>query len=505
MGEHGQKGAGEGQAKRHDLKGMEQRAEELADRLREAESATVATHIDADGITAGAIARGALRRLGIEPSMKFYKKLDEAACQEIRSLPSEVVWLTDLGSGYLSQLCRPGLLVCDHHPPEERKRTSLFDFDEGAELHLNPHLFGYDGSSELSGAGAAYLVARAIDPANIDLSVLAIVGAVGDMQDSAQRRLVGANRQVLKDAEASGLVRRTDDLRLFGRETRPIVKFLQYASDPALPGLSGDWAACCNFLRECGVDPRGGRSYSMLKEGERQRIRDGLCAGLDSGIFESINGEVYILANEQEGTELHEAKEYSTLLNSCGRYGNAELGCSICLGSRGDERERALEQLRNHKGFLIDAMSFIFSSAKSNGVCERRQAVQVLKANGSYLLPDKVRMDRDGVVEEREVFRDTTVGIVAGMVLGSGRVDDDVPIIAMMLSDDGKIKVSGRGNQKMIARGLNLSSAMREAAASVGGVGGGHDIAAGASVPIDQVEPFLKRIDAEVARQMAQR
>src|SRR6059058_555655 len=85
---------------------------------------------------------------------------------------------------------------------------------------LNPHLEGA-GSDVASGAGCAYAVAKALDPANKDLASVAIVGAVGDVQDQEFRRLSGYNREILQDGIDAGVLRAQIDLRLFGRETRP--------------------------------------------------------------------------------------------------------------------------------------------------------------------------------------------------------------------------------------------------------------------------------------------
>ena len=41
-----------------------------------------------------------------------------------------------------------------------------------------------------------------------------------------------------------------------------------------------------------------------------------LSKGFGHKITERIIGEVYVLENEEEGTEIHDAKEFATLLNS---------------------------------------------------------------------------------------------------------------------------------------------------------------------------------------------
>ena len=96
-------------------------------------------------------------------------------------------------------------VITDHHVPTEREipkvlRSDLLRFAESQDrvLMLNPHLEG-EGSDVASGAGCAYAVAKALDPKNTDLAAIAIVGAVGDVQDQEFRRLSGYNRTILED------------------------------------------------------------------------------------------------------------------------------------------------------------------------------------------------------------------------------------------------------------------------------------------------------------------
>jgi single-stranded-DNA-specific exonuclease len=62
--------------------------------------------------------------------------------------------------------------------------------------------------------------------------------------------------------------------------------------------------------------------------------------------------------------------------------------------------------------------------------------------------------------------------------------------------------VSARGNKLLISQGLDLSVALRRAAESVGGVGGGHTIASGASIPPGSQEKFLSCLDQMVGEQL---
>jgi RecJ-like exonuclease len=97
---------------------------------------------------------------------------------------------------------------------------------------------------------------------------------------------------------------------------------------------------------------------------------------------------------------------------------------------------------------------------------------------------------------------ETIVGIVAGMCRSLDGVNRHLPIVGLANSDEG-VKVSARGTQNLVQRRLNLASAMGEAAHSVGGVGGGHDIAAGATIPEGSESEFLKQLNRLVGQQLS--
>jgi single-stranded DNA-specific DHH superfamily exonuclease len=67
---------------------------------------------------------------------------------------------------------------------------------------------------------------------------------------------------------------------------------------------------------------------------------------------------------------------------------------------------------------------------------------------------------------------------------------------------DNIVKISARGNKLLINKGLDLSIALRQAADAVGGVGGGHTIASGASIPPGAEERFLGIVDEVVGEQL---
>ncbi|MGB6500103.1 MAG: DHHA1 domain-containing protein, partial [Thermoplasmata archaeon] len=63
-------------------------------------------------------------------------------------------------------------------------------------------------------------------------------------------------------------------------------------------------------------------------------------------------------------------------------------------------------------------------------------------------------------------------------------------------------KVSSRGLTRQVDRGLDLASVCRTAAGAVGGEGGGHRVASGATIPPGTRTAFLEAADREIARQL---
>ena len=469
---------------------MEAVAQEIADRLRAARFVKIVTHIDTDGITGGAIASEALARAGLEHEVAFAKQLDEATLTAVKREGHPLVWFVDLGAGMLHAMHGLDAVITDHHVPTEREvpkalRGDLLRFTESLDrvLMLNPHLEG-SGSDVASGAGCAYAVAKALDPGNTDLAAVAVVGAIGDMQEAEFRRLDGYNRTILADGEAAGVVRAEMDLRLFGRESRPAYKMLQYASDPWIPRLSGNEEACIAFLLEQGIDLKSGdhwRSWSDLDRGEKQRVVSALVAHmLERGCgvkqAERLVGEAYTLVKEPVGSPTRDAKEFGTLINACGRYDEPEVGYRVCRGDREEYLAKALRLLRGHREYLVESMEAIFEA----GIHEM-DAIQYFHAH------DKIR--------------DTVVGIAASMALNQNGTPRNLPIIAFANAEDG-IKVSGRGTRELVAKGLDLAAVMQAASKAVGGQGGGHHVAAGATIPPGSEEKFLEIANRMVREQL---
>ncbi|GAB3040119.1 single-stranded-DNA-specific exonuclease RecJ [Natronobiforma cellulositropha] len=464
------------------------RAVACAQRLLETDRVLLASHIDADGLTSAAVAAQALERAGIPFEAVFEKQLDEAAIAGIAAREYDTVLFTDFGSGQLDVIAdyeRRGAftpVIADHHQPAETD----------TEYHLNPLLVGLNGASELSGAGASYVLARAlaaeseceIEHENRDLAALAVVGAVGDMQASSGE-LHGANAGIVAEGETAGVLETGPDLSLYGKQTRPLPKLLEYASDVRIPGISNDANGALRFLDGLDLElTRDGewRCWSELTSEEKQvlasaLVRRAVSRGVPAGRIDGLVSTAYVLSDEPVGSELRDASEFSTLLNATARYERADVGLGVCLGNREGALERARTLLRDHRRNLSAGIDLV-----------TREGVTV---------EDNLQWFHAG-----DRIRETIVGIVAGMALGNGGISREKPILAFAAKNDDELKVSARGTHALVGRGLDLSAVVGEAARAVGGDGGGHDVAAGATVPKGEEEAFLERADAIVGEQL---
>ncbi|KYH37397.1 MAG: archaea-specific RecJ-like exonuclease [Candidatus Bathyarchaeota archaeon B24] len=449
-------------------------AEFIKERALEGWSFTVLCHLDADGLSSGAIVGKALMRLQAPFQIRVLKQLDERSLKEVYTKDRATVFV-DMGSGSLNILSSlegaENIAVLDHHQPLE---THLEEF-KGA--HLNPHLYGLNGSTDVSGSGVAYLVAKGLDPSNVDLSPLAVVGAIGDMQNrNDEMRLRGVNEVIVREAVESGLLKVEKDLLIPGRETKPIHRALASTMTPFIPGISGEEDKALAFLSSIGIPVKDGdiwRTLADLSEDEKRRLLDNLVAymasrGVAQAETQRLVGEVYVLTREQRFTPLRDCREYAALLNACGRLGKPGLGIAVAMG---DRRRRTLEEtasvLNEYRGALARLIEGVIQNPS-----RLIDAEEIVIVNGVGLIPENL------------------LSTVASIL----SANYPKPLIAFTETEDGMVKVSARAPKRLAEAGVNMGRIMAEAAESVGGVGGGHDVAAGALIPSTGRGDFLKRV-----------
>lgn len=400
-------------------------------------------HYDADGISSAAIAASFFISKGIRPRMRWIRKLDDDALEQLGG-EREIVF-TDLGGGNPNVNSLTGnAAIVDHH------QTA------GVEVpQANPMLFGLDGNGEMSAATTAFFV-FGMRP---DLGV---VGAVGDMQAP----FIGKNREMLEAGVREGAVRVERDLCFYGRHSRPLTQFLLYSDDPYVPGVSYREDNVAKLLEDLGIGLKDGerwRTYADLSETEKRKLVSaiaGLLMGRGVRKVEQLVSESYVLPKNDPASGLYEANEFSTVLNACGRHGKADLGVRICLGEKAAMEEGA-KMLELHRRAIRTGIGFAESGTQDFG---------------KFLF-----LDARGVVDEG------IVGIVCGMRLNPTLRK---PIIGIADGENGTIKASIRSPKSLP---LNAGDVMKKAAEAAGGIGGGHRVAAGASIPAEKLDIFVRK------------
>ena len=439
----------------------------------------IISHRDADGITAGAILAKAIAREGGSFQLSIVKQVSEELIKELAEERREIYVFSDLGSGSIELIDKyldfATVVVIDHHPPEKES------FSVESHLLVNPVPFGANSVRDLSGSGAAYFVAKEMNRDNRELAYIAIVGAVGDMQE-IDGTFHGMNLDIIEDGKKLGILEVRKELRLFGRESRPLRQMLAYATNPEIPEITGDERKAIEWLRSKGFDPD--KHYWQLREEEKKKLHDALVLhmikhGAPKEAIDRLIGDVVISPLYPEGDVRHEAREFATLLNATGRLNAGTLGVAICLGDE-EAYKKAKKMLDDYKKEQIEARKFIIQNWS---MVEEREHAYVFYAGKN--------------------IRDTLVGIAANIAINSGLADPEKPIVVIADSeeDENLVKGSARTTEKALAKGYHLGEALREVAEKLGGEGGGHAIAAGIRFPKERLKEFIELFNEALAKQ----
>ena len=465
-----------------DLEGLLARyralAPEVTRAIRSGKRILIVTHIDADGLCSGSTVFAALMRKGANATLRTVPDLDSKTIAELGSQNFDFYLFTDLGSSLVEEIeaaFHGTYLLLDHH--------QIPDKDEGNSSVVNAWRYGFDGGNEACSSAMAYFFASTLDPANDDLSPLAVVGALADRQDAGPgRSLTGLNRSAMEHAQAGGLLTVTKDLMFTGRETRPIHEAIALTSAPFLKGLSGSKDAVLAALHKSGLMLKDGgtwRTISSLSQEEKMKLTEVIASTLGpaDGATEamaSLVGETYTLEFEDSFTPLRDAREFGTLLNACGRMGSAGTGISICLGDRTEALKAAMKTLADYRSGINKALEALTSEPS-----RMEQHGVVILVNG------------EGIVDEK------LLGPVISILTSSPEFKDKV-VVGSAESRDSNLKISSRVGDAFAGK-VNLGVIMREAAEAVDGVGGGHAMAAGAKIPSSKVESFSRAVVERVS------
>jgi single-stranded-DNA-specific exonuclease len=426
-------------------------AKNAADKIRKHNFVRVVSHNDADGLTSAGIIVQALLRAGIRVQLSIAGKLDEAVIEEVnRSISKgELVIFCDMGSGQPELIGKVAadVVVLDHHQPVGQSP---------AKAVVNAHMAGIDGATDISASGTCYLVARELGTGNIDLAGLAIAGAVGDRQ-----LFQTANAFILEEALKAGVVSIKKGLKVGNGN---LVDVLAYSTEPFLD-VTGYPEKAAEFLNQLGLSG----NIENLSEEELSKLASAIALKLvrqaSPEAIEAVIGEIFLLNREL----VHNVYDFISILNACGKQKVYGLALALCM---------------KDSSIVDEALSLTKEHEKNLAVNIRENVEKIRKGENIWYI---------STVEA------LSTGSLATTVVRY--LHPELPFICVNESE-GILKVSARGTRELVSKSLDLAFALREAAGAVGGRGGGHSIASGASIPLGSKEEFLSIADRIIGDQL---
>jgi len=428
----------------------------------------VVSHLDADGISACSLMLKLLNIDNRKYSVSTVQQLNPAVLEQLALEPYNYFIFTDIGSGAINEiktiLKGKKVFILDHHSFEETKELDNI-------VLVNPHTCGIDGGKEISGAGVVFRFVRAVDKNMEEFAHIAIIGAIGDLQE--QNGFLRLNREILKIAVEKNKIKVMKGLRIFGSQTKPLHKALEYCTDPFIPGVSGSESGAIQFLNQIGIDPKNGSGWKKivhLDDDEMKKLVTGIIMKrLNEAKPDDVLGDIYILPHEEEESPTRDAKEFATLLNACGRLGRASLGIGACLGDK-KIKQQAIRSLGDYKKEIVSALNWYH---------ENKFTDDVFWGSGFV------------IINARDKVMSTMIGTLASILSKSNVMTNNTFILSMAQAVEGNTKISLRTTNNLDGR-LDLRNIIGEIINGIGNSeAGGHQNAAGAVIPTDKENAFI--------------
>ncbi|MFW3145399.1 MAG: DHH family phosphoesterase [Thermoplasmatota archaeon] len=426
------------------------------------------SHYDGDGICAAGIVSKTVARSGKRFHTTMTNVLDEEAVNSIQG-GFELMIITDMGSSLAPVISRRVIelgarcIILDHHKADGR--SSEFSISDGGGIvEINPRFHHVNGTTGCSGSTLSFLLAVTMDPGNVDLAIFSLAGSLADRQHVPA--FSELNEGVRRLAEEKGYLSSSRGMPFSGRT---IKEALVTSNDPFIDGLSSNEEAIDELLDHLSIKPG-----SHIDEISRERMKV-----LQSYLY------IRLLRNGVKKSMVHELfrenfyspvygplQDVAYAIDGCGRFNKASLGFQVVWGSM-DAFKQALEDRFEYKRKIQK----LLVERKEEGINDMK--------NIQWFITEE----------------ETLSGTIAG--LGHNYIfDHDKPMLALARGEDGKMKVSSRGDRELCGKGLDLGVVMLEAGKACGGGGGGHDVAAGAHFPEDRLDDFVKHCDKMVGEQL---
>ena len=403
----------------------------------------VISHHDVDGISAASIILNFLKRKNKGFHCSLLRNVNKELMESL-NCDEKLCIVADMGSAHIDEIEKidKRVIILDHHTPRHKSEKVL---------QINSHLYGINGSTEACASTLAYFLSD-----DLDLISFMIAGGLGDRQGS---EFSGLNRRFVDDAIEKGVIKKSFGTMIDCYDNSSLQRSLETSIAPFFKGISGRDGA--------------GKRISDLLEGKSPKTVNSflLLELLKQGCREEVSGDllgyIYSLPFRRMSSN-----ELLSLFNVCDGSDMAEVGLSMALGN-----EKSYEE-----------------------IVKKREKYYRRTLNGL------VKIEEGGAIEKMRIqhfySNDLALSGLYASISMNYLLNQEKATLALTKTKD-HLKISARGSRYLVKNGLNLSIALKEAGEKVGGSGGGHDIASGATVPLDKETEFLNEVDRIIVKQMA--
>jgi RecJ-like exonuclease len=371
--------------------------------IKQKKNIIIVAHNNADGIAAASILVTSFLKEG---GRFIVRGIENIQPYFIKSLKNsyDLIIFCDLGFGiskYINKILgNKSCIIINHHKISQEEKDLEYIF--------NPFQFGFDGINEISSSGMAYLISKKINETNIDLSWLALIGAINKDQDQNEKQpsFFGLNRMILDDAIKCGKISIFNDL-IFSEQTKPIHLSIANSITPFIPGLSGNENSSFATLSAFGIELKvkdKWRTIKDLSEVEKKKVKDSISSYMIPSIIgntsEKIFGEDYILEKEEENLPLRTVREFANLLDACGSIKKTGIGISICLGERNKIFEYSEIIFQKYKKSICEIILKIVNNEMT--VVEKKNYIII---NGDGFIPEEMVNSISSVLMKMSKFK----------------------------------------------------------------------------------------------------
>jgi single-stranded-DNA-specific exonuclease len=318
-------------------------AEKLRTHIYEGNDISIIAKNSTDGTISSAILTSVIFSLGSRCSIRFVPYLGPKAVDEIKNEGHDLFILVDLGMG-MSKVLRNSFgnkwLSFSHDKMSSEEITT-----DDENCIINPWKFDIDGDKEISSGGLSYLAAKSLDKNYKILSALPVVSALGEKQDKSEKRsFYGLNADICEEAIRLGMIDKELDLLLTNKDSKPLHIALANTLSPYVHGITWNERNSLEIVRLTGIPFKSNgiwRTASDLDQEEKFRLIEIVTKYVNEhskvqpqNLEYLLAGYSYTLATEEIGSPIHEARDFSFLLECCCIQSKPSIGLAICIGNR---------------------------------------------------------------------------------------------------------------------------------------------------------------------------